>query len=621
MVADIAVGALLLLGASIVLFGPTPQTYFAGVRWSISSPARAFLIALIIAGVRHWFVPVHPLLGRLIVRESHPDTEIDPGQQRPPQGLRSLLWESGVVTLGFAAFVAVLTWPQAALPHSVPDKGDPLFSTWRIAWVAHQIFRDPIRLFDGNIFYPERLTLTYSDPVIVEGLMAAPMLWLGVHQLTVYTLLLLSGFALSGVTMYFLARRLTGRRDAAVIGGVIFAAAPYRFEHYSHLELQMAMWMPLVLIGLHRTMVTGRVRDGVLTGVAVAVQTLSSLYYGCYLAVYLVPVALIFWLARGRPIAPLRALAAGALVAALLTAPVAAQYVRNSSMLGERPDFAVAEYSATPNDYFEPHSRSRLYASWSRNGRPERQLFPGFAPMVLSAVALWPPLNVIRLAYAAGLTVAVDGSFGFNGVHFRWLRDWVPPFRGLRVPARFAILVSMSLAVLASIGAATLLRRWPRWRAPLVAGLLAVVAIEPMPRLHLEPVWSQPPNIYRTLNQTSPIVLGELPVGTNEWGVHFDATYIYFSTFHWQRLVNGNSGFFPPSYEELMERVRYFPSDRSIEYLRSRGVEYFTLHGAFMSERRFRRAVRDLRRRPGVELVTAADWEGTESRLYRLRPE
>jgi hypothetical protein len=241
--------------------------------------------------------------------------------------------------------------------------------------------------------------------------------------------------------------------------------------------------------------------------------------------------------------------------------------------------------------------------------------------MVLSAVALWPPFNVIRLAYTAGLIVAVDGSFGFNGVHFRWLRDWIPPFRGLRVPARFAILVSMTLAILAAIGAATVFRRWSNWRLPLVAGILTIVAVEPMPRLELEPVWSQPPDIYSTLSQTSPAVLGEFPVGTNEWGVHFDATYIYLSTFHWQRLVNGNSGFFPPSYEEFMERVRYFPTDRSIEYLRSRGVEYFSLHAMFMSEGRFRRAVRDLRRRPGIDLVASVEWEGTESRLYRLRPE
>jgi len=619
-VADLIVAALVVLGVLVVIFGPL-ETVVAGSRWSMSRPSRAFLLAAIVAAVRHWFVRHHPRIRALIVREHDTASEVDPGHGRPKQPLTSFLMELAIVTVGFAAFVAALTWPQASLLHSVPDKGDPLFSTWRVAWIAHQIVRDPLHLFDGNIFYPERLTLTYSDPVIVEGLMGAPFLWLGAHQLTVYTLLLLSGFALSGVTMYFLVRRLTGRRDAAVVGGVIFAVCPYRFEHYSHLELQMAMWMPLVLIGLHRTMVTGRVRDGLLTGLSVAAQTLSSLYYGCYLAVYLVPVTFVLWLARGRPIAPLRALAAGAVVAAMLTAPVAVQYARNRSMLGERPDFAVAEYSATPGDYFEPHPRSRMYVAWSTDGKPERQFFPGFAPMVLSAVALWPPLNVVRLAYAGGLAIAVDGSFGFNGMTFHWLRDWIPPFRGLRVPARFAMIVSMTLAILASFGAATMFRRWSKWRVPLVACVLATVAIEPMPRLELEPVWSSPPDIYDTLSKTSPVVLAELPVGTNEWGVHFDATYIYFSTFHWQRLVNGNSGFFPPSYEEFMDRVRHFPTDRSIEYLRSRGVEYFTLHGEFMSDRQYRRAVRDLRRRPGIELITTKPWANSESQLYRLKPE
>ena len=616
--ADILVAALVLLGVYVVVSGPL-ETHIAGSRWSMSRPSRAFVLAMIIAAVRHWLVPHHPWIRRWIVRGEATASEVDPGHGQPAQPLRSFIAETVVVTVGFAAFVVALTWPQAALLHSVPDKGDPLFSTWRISWIAHQIVRDPLHLFDGNTFHPERLTLTYSDPVLLEGLAAAPFLWLGAHQLTVYTLLFLSGFALSGVTMYFLVRRLTGRRDAAIIGGIIFAACPYRFEHYSHLELQMAMWMPLVLIGVHRTMVSGRIRDGMFTGIAVALQTLSSLYYGCYLVVYLVPITLVLWVARGRPFAPLGALAAGALVAAMLTAPVAVQYARNKSMLGERPDFAVEAYSARPGDYFEPHDRSRLYRAWA-DGQPERQLFPGFAPMVLSAVALWPPLNVVRFAYAAGLAIALDGSFGFNGMSFHWLRDWIPPFRGLRVPARFAIIVSMTLAILASCGAARMFRRWPRWRAPLVAGALAIVAIEPMPRLQLEPVWSAPPNIYQTLSKTSPVVLAELPVGWDSWGVHFDNIYIYFSTFHWQRLVNGNSGFFPPSYEELTQRVRRFPSDRSIEYLRSRGVEYFALHGEFMSARQYRRAVRDLRRRPGIELVTAKRWADSESRLYRLSP-
>jgi hypothetical protein len=171
------------------------------------------------------------------------------------------------------------------------------------------------------------------------------------------------------------------------------------------------------------------------------------------------------------------------------------------------------------------------------------------------------------------------------------------------------------------MGAATVFQRWPRRSPLLAAGILAVVALEPMPRLQLEPVWSAPPDVYETLTSRPPVVLAEFPVGANECCLHFDATYIYFSTFHWQRILNGNSGFFPPSYEEFRQRVRYFPSDRSIQYLRERGVEYFTLHGEFMSDNQYRRAVRDLRQRPGVELITTKRWATSESRLYRLSPE
>jgi hypothetical protein len=42
-----------------------------------------------------------------------------------------------------------------------------------------------------------------------------------------------------------LVRELTGSRPAAFIPGLIFGLYPFRFEHDSHLELQMAFWMPL----------------------------------------------------------------------------------------------------------------------------------------------------------------------------------------------------------------------------------------------------------------------------------------------------------------------------------------------------------------------------------------
>ena len=76
----------------------------------------------------------------------------------------------------------------------------------------------------------------------------------------------------------------------------------------------------------------------------------------------------------------------------------------------------------------------------------------------------------------------------------------------------------------------------------------------------------------------------------------FDTRYLYFSTFHWHPIVNGNSGYFPKSYEELTERERDFPSDSAVEYLRTRGVDYVAVHGAFIDPEKFR-ADRDGARR------------------------
>jgi hypothetical protein len=418
--------------------------------------------------------------------------------------------------------------------------------------------------------------------------------------------------------VYVLVRALTGRRDAAAIAGALFAVAPYRFEHYSHLELQMALWMPLTLLGLHRTIAYGRLRDGLVTGGAFALQTLSSLYYGLFLAAYLVPVGAALWLARGCPRRPFRALAAGALLAAIVVAPVAAQYLRNTPVLGERREDEVRSYSATPIDYVTPHFRSRWYGAWSEGGHAERNLFPGVVPVALTAVALWPPLSAVRMGYAAGLLLAVDGSFGYNGFTFSRLREWLTPYRGLRVPARFVIMVVFSLAILSGYAAAAMFRRWPRYGPVLAAGLLAAAIVEPWPRLELKAAWSEPPDIYASIPTSAPAVVAEFPIGTDDHGIYFDTRYIYFSTFHWHTLINGNSGFLPPSFVAFLESARDIGSSESIAYLQSRGVNYITLHGPFLSERRFDRAVAALRRRPDVELVDRVLWEDSESRLYRL---
>src|SRR6266550_2890381 len=99
--------------------------------------------------------------------------------------------------------------------------------------------------------------------------------------------MLLGAIVMSSAGMFALVRYLTKSRGAGLLAGAIFGFAPYRFEHIMHMELQWTMWMPLAFLAMHRTFDSGRMRDGLATGAAMALQMLSSIYYGVFLGVLL----------------------------------------------------------------------------------------------------------------------------------------------------------------------------------------------------------------------------------------------------------------------------------------------------------------------------------------------
>src|SRR5205823_14239144 len=54
-----------------------------------------------------------------------------------------------------------------ALPICVPDNlADPLEIAWILAWGAHGIVHHPLHLFNGNIFFPNRYTLAFTESML-----------------------------------------------------------------------------------------------------------------------------------------------------------------------------------------------------------------------------------------------------------------------------------------------------------------------------------------------------------------------------------------------------------------------------------------------------------------------
>jgi hypothetical protein len=98
-----------------------------------------------------------------------------------------------------------------------------------------------------------------------------------------------------------------------------------------------------------------------------------------------------------------------------------------------------------------------------------------------------------------------------------------------------------------------------------------------------------------------------------------DQTYMYYSTFHRQRLLNGYSGFFPPSYIRLVAAMRGFPDAESLRALRARGAKYALIHGEFLQPADYTSMIRSLDAcRCGVTLLARRRWADAEISLYRI---
>jgi hypothetical protein len=531
---------------------------------------------------------------------------------------------AAVVALLFVLLTIAMTWPQAAhLSTRVYDSDDPLLSVWRLSWIAHILPQDPLEIFNGNIFHPEKRTLAYTDAVLLQGLAAAPLIWTGVPRVAAYNILLLLSSALSGWAMWRYALHLTGNNAGAILAGIVFAFVPYRFDHIHHLELQATVFLPLTLLFFDRAVVSGSKRDAWLTMGAFVAQVYSGIYYSVFLATALIPIAglRLWWSAPAARASFIRSITPAVIVALVAVSPYAIAYELNRESLGVRLDTDIQLYSATWRNYFATPGTNVLYGSTRSLGMPERLLFPGVLAIVLAIVGLLTIDRSRVVLIVLGITGLIV-SLGLNTPFYEPLRAIFVPYRGLRAPARASILLFMALAALAAFGWARMMRQRSRNVTAVATIVMAsLLLVEYQTRLD---AWltmpRQPSQVNRWLAAQPRSVVAEVPFARAD-ALHsiYDGLYMANSTWHWQPIVNGYSGFFPRTFIELAENTAGFPDDRSIAYLKGREVDLIVVHGSLMEPASFGHMSAALLARSDIEVMAKFEEPGGSDLVFRLR--
>ena len=386
-------------------------------------------------------------------------------------------------TFLYVLATCALTWPLITVVNRevAADMGDPVFVCWVLLWTSGQVFSflsgdfgALSRFWHGNIFYPEPLTLAYSEHFTAQMLQALPVLAITDNVILVYNLLFLSTFVLCGLGAFLLVRDLTGRPLAALVAGLAFAFAPYRIDQFSHLQILSAQWMPFALYGFRRYLETGRRRALAGGAAALIAQNLSCGYYLMYFTPFAAAYVVYELAARRRmgDWAASRAYAIAGVVVALISLPFLTPYLEvRGSGVGVRSVGEITMFSADSHAFATSTARSWLWGErLAVFPQAEGQAFPGFAILSLAIVGIvgglltwrrrprspflpWRQVSVGALAVLlaallyATISLLVTGRFAL-------------PLAGTSTAQHQGGQVFLTTAVLA-IGLALLVRRGP----------------------------------------------------------------------------------------------------------------------------------------------------------------
>jgi hypothetical protein len=534
-----------------------------------------------------------------------------------------------LVVLAGVALSILMTWPLATglerLGRTLGTDADGQYSIWNIAWVAHTIVADPLRLFDANIFYPHKTTLAYSEANILPGLIGVPAYWLTKNPWLTLNVVLLFAFTSAYVCAYLLLRYLTGDRGAAAAGAIAYAFCPYTMSHLSHIQLLFTGGIPLSLLMLHRLadaasgsfrlkaeatngsmeptigppltplLVASAFRRkiiwrGVALGLALAAQALSCAYYGIFAVLMIGYATLVLAATRRlwRSAAYWTAIAAGAATSLTLVLPFFIPFLRVQEESGfARSVKDTAQWAAGSRDYFmsATHAHAWLQAYMRSFGPWSGEvLFPGFFALGLGAAGVIIALRrgtrerETALVYGSLAVLAFWSSFGPGAGLYRVLYQ-LPAFSFLRAPSRLGLVVVLCLVVFAAIALRRIYSALSTRVRNLAAAIGCAAAITDLIIVPLK-WWEAPdlPSPYAQLAISPRAPVAEFPFYGERIAFPLHAQYMLFSTRHWMPLVNGYSDVIPADFREAAAVLDSFPSDDAFNVLARRRVRYIAIH-------------------------------------------
>lgn len=529
----------------------------------------------------------------------------------------------GIGVIGLATLI--FFWPVLMRIGTYSEGGDAMFNAWTLARDHHCILRQNCPNFaDGNIYFPNKDTMLYSETQLSVGLVSLPLRLISQNPILYNNVMTLVSHFLLGLGMYLLAKYLSrGKEFLPIMAGLIFEFSPYRMAAIWHLQNLSIFALPIVVLCILKYF-----RQPLKRYLWVLFAALLYVFFASWVQMVFVLMVLgfllaTFWLLKLAKPRAILVVGGVALVAILCTAPLIKQYIDFSKQ--NKASFGLADqllYSSSLVDYLSPQPGTVLgsglqklhvplknfnldsysYMGWSLYAVGLLTIMAAYVrrkhtkdeTVRYKMIVVFAFLALLGFVVSLGPLLKLLGNYSYgslpNGSQLTIPLPWLlvdkllPQLHFIRAIGRAAVIPLFVLCCFLGLFAYYLPAFVSSRRAKIITGVLCgLLALELLPA-HLVPMSPLPftrnwqiPKVYQFIKdnkQVDGILIlntdydykgAPLPVARAE--------QVLWAGYHNKNIFNGYSGYTPPNYTRDFEDFVDFDS-QDIGQLKQLNVKY-----------------------------------------------
>ena len=491
--------------------------------------------------------------------------------------------------------------------------GDELVIAWIQNWVIHAVTSGNLfSIFNANLYYPFQNSLAFSDTFFTSSIISLiPRVIVG-EPIVVNNVTLILSLTFLGFALYLLAYYITRSFPPSLLAGILVIFSPAVLSNTTHLQMLAIVGVPLSILFFLLFINKQKSLYLLISLTFFLLQVYNSFLPGYFIVISCLIIFIVFWFQnrkKARKIISKNNILLTAL-ASLLLLPIVIPYYQVSKEFNYVRDIRDAiHFAIQPEDLLYPGSTSRL-EPFLLNAVPtnkysqNNEFKPGYLGFVFSFLSIVTLIYILKNRKKNDSNIimfSIIAATGFVlslGPFLHLFRQTIhepfpiplpyilfyylaPGFQGFRNSARWEMLFILAFAIVIAIVLQKMLKKYSHRTRVLIYCVLIIGAVAEFNfPIHTNkvPHVKDFPKVYSWLNTTpQDTAIIEMPI--YNWGMwpytQQELWREYYGTVHFRKTVNGYTGFSPPPWQDLVNKLyKEFPEKDTVKVIKNLKIDY-----------------------------------------------